>query len=56
MSTGGGNKKGNRGELGCVRVELAFRPASKALYFCHPDEAFRPRRDLRFDFFSGLFS
>ncbi len=25
------------------------------LLFCHPDEAFRPTRDLRFDFFSNLF-
>jgi hypothetical protein len=33
-------------ERGAFRVELAFRPASKPFIFCHPDEAFRPRRDL----------
>jgi hypothetical protein len=34
----------------------ALAAPSQVLLFCHPEEAFRPTRDLLFDFFRSLFS
>ena len=32
----------------------SFSCAGASPFFCHPEKAFRPTRDLRFDFFSSL--